>query len=818
MRLKRAHALAPLLALLALASALPVHADTSTTVTIAPRWGTATPGSWNAYEVVVQNAGNSDFQGTVVLFPANAPYQQGGYNPQDQYPHYSKQVTVTHQSEQKVEIMVYDAPFGYSVQVNDANGNKVAEASLPASQQQGYTVGVLSDVRGANLAIQGNSSFNYKVTATQFNGATDFPKSALELTGLQTLVIDSFDSGSLSQTQLHAIRDFVGLGGDLVLGGGTSWRRTLLPLPQEIVPLRPTQTQDESLQPLADMAGQTTNHTAAVVSGTPAGTPVVVAQDGAPLVIESTFGAGRVVLLTYDPLADPFATDTLLGALGWGQGLTRSLGNAALNQSFVGKGGGGPVQITNGGVPVTGHAPGVIISNSSAVGPSQPYADIFASLLVQAPGATAPPLALLGLILLAYVLLTGPIAYLVLRAIKRRELLWATLPAGALVFTIASYAIGLGAHGGDFIDTSVEVQRVTPSGAMQVTSYHAVYAPARGDHTVSLPADTIATTAFGSYGGGGGLSGRQTSSDTVVVGGHPQILLHGVNVFEPNNFQTLSIVQGSTGVEAELSYSQGTVHGTIRNRTTSVLRDIRLTASGYSETKIAPSLQPGESVGVQAGFTAAVTPGSPNYYYNQGCVNGNTQSGREDCVLMQAANWGGSLPGAVTLVGLVGPVVPITVDGATPHRTSIAVFAEPVMLKSSDSFVAGIGSARLVSIYRSTTYLDAYDINLPASSTYSAYALKYTANYAYATGGGAGAPPPIACAPPNCGQPGAASPSIYNWTTGKWRKLPTTTGATAGLAPLTADETSHGIVRVQITEFSPGQYSQFFSVLPGTGR
>ena len=812
MRLKRAYALAPLLALLALASALPVRADSSVTVTIAARWGTATPGSWNAYEVVVQNAGNSDFQGTVDLFPASAPVQQGGYSPQDTYPHYSKLVTVTHQSEQKVEIMVFDAPFGYSVQVNDAGGGKVGEASLPASQQLGYTVGVLSDVRGADQAIAVNSSFNYKVNATQFNGATDFPKSALDLTGLQTLVIDGFDSGSLSQTQLHAIRDFVGLGGDLVLAGGTSWRRTLLPLPQEIVPLRPTQTQDESLQPLADMAGQTTIQTAAVVSGTPTGAAVVVGRDGVPLVIETTYGAGRVVLLTYDPLGDPFATDSMLGGVGWAQGLARSLGNAALSQNFIGKGAGGPVPITNGGVPVTGHAPGIIIITSSALGPSPPLADIFSSLLVQTPGATAPPLALLGLILFAYVLLTGPIAYLVLRAIKRRELMWATLPAGALVFTVASYAIGFGAHGGDFIDTSVELQRATPSGAMQVTTFHAVYAPARGDHTISLPADTIATTAFGSY-GGGGLSGRQTSSDTVVVGGHPQIQLHGVNVFEPNNFQTLSIVQGTPGVEADLSFSQGQVRGTIRNRTTSVLRDIRLTTSGYGETKIAPSLQPGESAGVQAGFTAAVSPGNPNYYYNQGCINTASQSGREDCVLTQAANWGGSLPGDVTLVGLVGPVVPITVDGATPHRTSIAVFAQPVMLSSSDSFVAGIGSPRLVSIYRSTSYFDAYDINLPGSiAPNSAFSLKYAANFAYPTAGGVVSPPSTACAPPNCGQ-GTASPSIYNWTTGKWRKLP---AAAAGFSPLTADETSHGIVRVQVIEFSPGQYSQSFSVLPGT--
>jgi hypothetical protein len=775
MRLRRLYALYPLVALAALAPAA-VHAQASITVTVTARWGAPTPGTWNAYEVVIENGGDEDFQGTVVLVPASPSFSQG-YSPGDQYPHYSRSVSVGHQATQKLEMMVYDAPFGYSVEVDDASGRKVADANVASSNQQaGYTVGVLSELKGADIAIQGAEVLNSRVIATQFPSASDFPKSALDLTGLQALVVDEFDSGSLSQAQVHALRDFVGLGGDLVIAGGSSWRRTLLALPPQVLPLQPSETRDVSLQPLADLAGLKTDQTASMVTGRLTGNPVLQGADGVPLVVESTYGAGRITLLTYDPLEDPIASNRDLSELGWSQGLARSLGNGALPiQGAVGKG--IPVPV-NGGGPVT--ASGRFALNGS-------YADTFSALLSQTPGASAPPLLLIGIALLGYVLLTGPIAYLVLRRMKRRELMWATAPAAALVFTLSSYAIGVGTHGSDFVDNSVELQRITPDGTLQVSSYRSLYAPQRGDHVVVLPPGTAATTAFGTY-ANVGFGTRNSSLDEVVVGNPPQVKLHGVNVWEANDIQTISVQPGSPVIEAQLMFSQKVLTGTIRNQSSSPLRDVRIAPAGYSTSSVLLDLLPGQTARVAVALDA-LTAVAPAGAISSGCIgNVNTEIGRDDCVLNAAALAGGALPGQVNIVALVNPLAPVTVDGAAPHHGAIAVLIQPVLLTSSDGLVAGLGSARLVSVYHSSpNYVDAYDLDLPSTSA-TTYSLRYQS-------AGANAYPPNVV--------GSSSVEVFDWSTGTWRKLPSGNQATA---KLTAGETSGGLVRVRVSESFAGQY------------
>jgi hypothetical protein len=786
MRLIRACTLALLLALAALGAVLPVHADSGVTVTVSPRWGVSSPGSWIPYEVVVRNAGATSFEGDVVLAPGGAPFQQG-YTPSDQFPHYSKHVTVAPLSQQKVEIMVFDASFGYSAEVHDMSGTTVAKATAvsQSSNPLAYTVGVLSDARGADIVIQGAASLPSGVIATRFNGATDFPTSALDLTGLQAIVIDGFDSASLSHAQMGALTDFVGLGGNLVIAGGASWRRTLLPLPPELVPLRPNNTREGSLQPLADLGGQKSSLTAALTTGDLfGGKSALEGPDHLPMVVEGSYGSGRIVLLAFDPLADPIASDGALSELAWAQGLARSIAVTTAVQPYPGK-----VFLPPG---AAAGAPGGVTFGPN--GPVQSFADAFVNVINQSPGATTPPVLLLGLILLAYVALTGPIAYLVLRSMRRRELLWATAPIGALILTMASYGIGFGSHGTDFVDNAIELQRISPNGTVQAYSYHGLFAPQRGDHVISLPPATLATTSFGSSYGSNGIT-RNSSSDLVVVGGHTTVQLHGVAVWQPNTFQTVSQKAGSIGLEVHLTYSNNGLRGTILNRSSAPIRDLRLVAgSGLAEVKVGDGLQAGQSMTLGPIPIPPSSQSSPiAIQMNGGCPDTFTQPGREDCVLTYAAALGVYTPGQLSLVGLVDAVVPVTVDGANPHRTTIAVLIEPVSLESSDALVAGLGTPRMVSVYRSApSFLDVYDIDLP-SQPQKAYTFKYVV------------------VPNQAGQQSVA-PEVYGWSTGTWRALPISANGQSRLQP---DELSHGSARVRLTEPSPGQFSSFLSVVQG---
>ena len=69
------------------------------------------------------------------------------------------------------------------------------------------------------------------------------------------------------------------------------------------------------------------------------------------------------------------------------------------------------------------------------------------------------------------------------------------------------------------------------------------------------------------------------------------------------------------------------------------------------------------------------------------------------------------------------------------------------------------------------------------------------------------------CLPPASPVAGSVlPPEVYNWSAGTWRKL----AAASALAPLTADETSNGTVRIRVSEVSPGYYLNQASVVQRT--
>ncbi|TMC09408.1 MAG: hypothetical protein E6J29_13855 [Chloroflexi bacterium] len=111
----------------------------------------------------------------------------------------------------------------------------------------------------------------------------DFPGSAIQLSGLSAVVIDNFDTSTLSQAQVQALQQYVGLGGSLVLGGGAGWRRTLTQLPPELVPLRPQASATVGLEPLLDLLGKHSPLVAQSVVGTLAPGARVVLADGGGL-------------------------------------------------------------------------------------------------------------------------------------------------------------------------------------------------------------------------------------------------------------------------------------------------------------------------------------------------------------------------------------------------------------------------------------------------------------------------------------------------------------------------------------------------------
>src|SRR5262245_15149758 len=298
-------------------------ADSPISVTIAQRWQLAgTTGTWTPYVVTVHNNGPASFTGDLFLRPSETRSISA-----ITFPAYHASITVPRGSQRSTLFHVIDASAGYSVEVRDPSGRLVTRSELGSSAHSGSAFGILSDLTQAEQKIAAPLHALSRIDSSlaRFTSAQDFPTNAVYLSGLSGLVVDQFDSAALSQAQVQALKDYVGLGGTLIEAGGPSWRRTLLSLPPELLPMRPTSTSTASLAALAELAGRTTDAAAQVASGqVGSGRVTLLAADGQTLVVEGSYGAGRVIELAFDPFAEPFDTQVELAGMAWAHAISRA--------------------------------------------------------------------------------------------------------------------------------------------------------------------------------------------------------------------------------------------------------------------------------------------------------------------------------------------------------------------------------------------------------------------------------------------------------------------------------------------------------------
>src|SRR5437660_1775106 len=254
------------------------------------------------------------------------------------------------------------------------------------------------------------------------------------------------------------------------------------------VPLRPTSTATASLSALAELAGRSTDATAQVASGQlGSGRVALAAADGTPLVVEGSYGPGRVVELTFDPFAEPFDSQVELAGMAWSNAISRALSGV--------QGGSRSVPSNGFGSSISSSSAGLSAAPGSWAPGFTSSADQIATILSDQPSLAPPPVGLLGGLLVAYVLPAGVLNYLFLKAAGRRHLMWISVPLMAIVFTVAAYGVGFGSRGSDFLVTEVQVQRMAPEGAVESYTFEAVYPPRKGDVTLTLPGNTLVSTA-----------------------------------------------------------------------------------------------------------------------------------------------------------------------------------------------------------------------------------------------------------------------------------------------------------------------------------
>jgi hypothetical protein len=245
----------------------------------------------------------------------------------------------------------------------------------------------------------------------------NIPEQVQGLSSVNTLFFSDVDTSLLTTLQREAIRDWVIGGGQLIVTGGAAWQATSAGL-SDLLPF----TAEGSLtlpaaSALGDWLRQGTDELAAeglVAAGSvKPNAQVLVQQDDRPLLIRGSLGAGTVDYLTLDPGTAPLRGWSALPDLWLTLASTvdaQPPWNAGLGSDWSG------IQTAVNVLPGVNLLPDVL-----------PLCGFLA----------------------AYMLLIGPINYLVLNRLNRRELAWVTMPVLILIFSVLAWVVGFNLRGNE---------------------------------------------------------------------------------------------------------------------------------------------------------------------------------------------------------------------------------------------------------------------------------------------------------------------------------------------------------------------------------
>ena len=366
--------------------------------------------------------------------------------------------------------------------------------------------------------------------------------------GLRTLdliVLSGIDTSTLTPRQQAALEQYVALGGMLVLGGGPDAKRVLSGIPKSLHPV--SVTGEVALNKLTAL-NQFTGETIKVNGPFPAAESEVLPDSSLrltegrlPMVVEREVGHGIVYWLALDPSLTPF--DAWSGTEAFWLAL---VGNRAIY----------PV-----GLPPD--IPARQIGNS----------DLFYALQNQ-PVLDLPSLTLLLPLLLLYIVIVGPVNYLLLRRRQRLELAWATIPMITLLFTVGAYGIGYYLRGSDLILNQISlVQAIPNSDHAYVRSIIGLFSPSRYTYNLSIANNSLLSPpqfSFDSF-----ANNNSNTYNARFVQGEPA-LMEGltVNQWSMQSIMAESLVSNQYEFESDLQIVDGQLQGTITNHSNYMWQDV----------------------------------------------------------------------------------------------------------------------------------------------------------------------------------------------------------------------------------------------------
>jgi hypothetical protein len=445
----------------------------------------------------------------------------------------------------------------------------------------------------------------------------DVPARPEPLRGIETIVWAA-DSSGLTESQRRSLERWVAAGGQLVVLGGPDWQARTAAF-DTLLPVERLASQDAgNATAIAAWAGAEapdgTDALTIAVGDLRAGAIRLVDNEaGQTLFAAITRGAGRVGFVGIDLATAPFRT--WAGApLLW----TRLIPDDRILEQF---GGVGPVD--------------------------QDVANLMAQALANLPSLLVPPAELLLAVIVAYILLIGPLSYLVLRRLDRRELAWVIAPILVIVFSGISYGIGSAMKGSQIILNQIAVVRTSTDGtAASVSTYAGIFSPSRATYDLTVRGDAL-LSALQFENLGLPTAGGQTANYRTEQGDPAHLRGLSVSVFGLQAVRAEAVISYIPSLRVTWSLTATNLEGRATNEGPKPMEDVAVVSQ--TGGVMVGTLAPGESKAFSMPLRNMNGASASQMVYGNGGFDGTLALQRQILVRSQVIDalvgYGGGFPG-----------------------------------------------------------------------------------------------------------------------------------------------------------------------------
>lgn len=536
-------------------------------------------------QVVLKVHSDVDLSGRLVIMPSYDEVYSGSTTMK-----YSQEINWTADSDNTARFYVNGLGYGRMlIQIEDENGQVVyAESDQPSVS--GYemvtTVGVLSDAQDSfdDLDDARVRTQNDSVSARKLKMQTDmFPDSLQGLEVVHYMLIDDYDTSRLSVDQMEALQEWVLEGGTLILSLGKDADRVLGGFDSKFISYELNGISSKNVTIWSDKGSSTEYKKAAVADISVYGAQVNDAIGGVSIL---DTGYGRILVVPYSLGSKPVA----------GGNSELQLMEMILKAGYTDK--------------INSLVQGSYYDNSASYG-------IINAINTNKKKMVSP--CILIVILVAYLILCGPVTYVVLRKLHRREWMWIAVPAWALVGTIAIYIVSTKYRVTRPLELTFESADISDD-IMRQNVYTYIIGSKADSYSVDVNSEYDNVQVMDEYYGDSTYSQsmnieRCASDDGITMKFDTHIPFGGISL------QASSVTTNDIGrFESSLKLYTDGIEGSVKNNTAYDMRDVVVMTDGYYYCL--DSLPAGESMDITKLQNRKTTNGlsidcMKNYYINK---------------------------------------------------------------------------------------------------------------------------------------------------------------------------------------------------------